>query len=199
MKYIILTFILGLIVFVSVKGCFYPTSYRAFIPKSLDSEYKEFERFSQQELGRVLYARPLTEIEKNCLNKNDFYIKTNRYGIKSKDMDMFVGIEFIYSAERLVYVYIKELGYYGGWNKWKFNLFILPNTTQRNYNSIESITINNSQIMQNKEIIGNLKIGDKLDRSYTYDYLNILVLENLLDKPSYLNHFEENYDYFEDL
>ncbi|MCW1361112.1 hypothetical protein [Campylobacter sp. CCS1377] len=112
---------------------------------------------------------------------------------------MFVGIEFIYSAERLVYVYIKELGYYGGWNKWTFNLFILSNTTQRNYNSIESIIINNSQIMQNKEIIGNLKIGDKLDRSYTYDYLNIIVLENLLDKPSYLNHFEENYDCFEDL
>ncbi|TKX33252.1 hypothetical protein [Campylobacter taeniopygiae] len=199
MKYIILTFIVGLIVFVSVKGCFYPTSYRAFIPKSLDSEYKEFEKFSQQELGRVLYARPLTEIEKNNLNKDSFYTITSRYGIKSKDMDMFVGIEFIYSEERLVYVYIKELGYYGGWNKWTFNLFILPNTTQRIYNSIKSVTINNSQIIQNKEIIGKLKIGDELDGSYAYVYLNIIVLKNLLDKPSYLNHFEENYDYFEDL
>ncbi|MBZ7965060.1 hypothetical protein, partial [Campylobacter sp. 2457A] len=148
---------------------------------------------------RVLYARPLTEIEKNNLNKDSFYTITSRYGIKSKDMDMFVGIEFIYSAERLVYVYIKELGYYGGWNKWTFNLFILPNTTQRIYNSIKSVAINNSQIIQNKEIIGKLKIGDELDGSYAYVYLNIIVLKNLLDKPSYLNHFEENYDYFEDL
>ncbi|WP_194146018.1 hypothetical protein [Helicobacter bilis] len=48
------------------SGCsiYYPTSSKAFIPKSLDSEYKEFKKFSQQELGRVLYARPLTEIEK---------------------------------------------------------------------------------------------------------------------------------------
>ncbi|MBZ7965056.1 hypothetical protein, partial [Campylobacter sp. 2457A] len=147
---------------------------------------------------RVLYARPLTEIEKNNLNKDSFLRREKQYRIDNKDM--FVGIEFVYlkggmpRGGRTVYVYIKELGYYGGWNKWTFNLFILPNTTQRIYNSIKSITINNSQIIQNKEIIGNLKNNKKS----VYEIYDI-VIENSLDKPSYLNHFEENYDYFEDL
>ena len=114
-------------------------------------------------------------------------------------MDMFVGVEFIYLKTRVIYIYVKELGYYGGWNKWTFNFLLLPNTIQRNYHSIENIAINNSQIIQNKEMIGNLKIDDKLDSSYTYAYLNLIVLENLLDKPNYLNHLEENYDYFEEI
>lgn len=200
MFYIVLGMFMILFVYLA-SGCsiYYPTSYRAFIPKSLDSEYKEFKKFSRQELGRVLYARPLTEIEKNNLNKNGFYIRTNRYGIKHKNMDMFVGVEFIYLKTRVIYIYVKELGYYGGWNKWTFNFLLLPNTIQRNYHSIENIAINNSQIIQNKEMIGNLKIDDKLDSSYTYAYLNLIVLENLLDKPNYLNHLEENYDYFEEI
>lgn len=44
-----------------VKGCAYPTSYHAFIPKALDSEYKEYERLCQEEIGKVLYARPVGE------------------------------------------------------------------------------------------------------------------------------------------
>lgn len=50
-----------LIVFFMIKGCSYPTSYRAFIPKTLDSEYKEYQRLCKEEIGKVLYARPMGE------------------------------------------------------------------------------------------------------------------------------------------
>ncbi len=50
-----------LIVFFMIKGCAYPTSYRAFIPKALDSEYKEYQRLCKEEIGKVLYARPAGE------------------------------------------------------------------------------------------------------------------------------------------
>ena len=197
MKYTLLAIIVACVVIFVASGCsiYYPTSYRAFIPKSLDSEYKEFKKFSQQELGRVLYARPLTEIEKNNLNKDGSSICSNRYGIKHKNMDMFVGVEFMYLKRRVTYIYVKELGYYGGWNKWTFNFLVFPNTTRRSYNSIDSITIDNSQIIQNKEMIGNIKIDDDLGRSCS-NYMNFTLLKNLLDKPNYLNHLEIDYDYF---
>lgn len=50
-----------LIVLFMIKGCSYPTSYRAFIPKALDSEYKEYQRLCKEEIGKVLYARPAGE------------------------------------------------------------------------------------------------------------------------------------------
>ena len=87
------------------------------------------------------------------------------------------------------------MGYYGGWNKWTFNFLVFPNTTRRSYNSIDSITIDNSQIIQNKEMIGNIKIDDDLGRSCS-NYMNFTLLKNLLDKPNYLNHLEIDYDYF---
>ena len=191
MFYIVLGMFMILFVYLA-SGCsiYYPTSYRAFIPKSLDSEYKEFKKFSRQELGRVLYARPLTEIEKNNLDEDSFRRIEKRYRIDNKDI--FVGIVFVrLIGGRTVYVYIKELGYYGGWNKWTFNFLFFPNTTRRSYNSIDSITIDNSQIIQNKEIMGNLK-KDKSRANEIYD----IVIEGSLDELDYLNHLEMNYDYF---
>ena len=52
-----------LIVFFMIKGCSYPTSYRAFIPKALDSEYKEYQRLCKEEIGKVLYARPVGDVQ----------------------------------------------------------------------------------------------------------------------------------------
>ena len=185
--------IIGVLVAIFLFGghsIYYPTSSKAFIPKSLDSEYKEFKKFSQQELGRVLYARPLTEIEKNNLDEDSFRRIEKRYRIDNKDI--FVGIVFVrLIGGRTVYVYIKELGYYGGWNKWTFNFLFFPNTTRRSYNSIDSITIDNSQIIQNKEIMGNLK-KDKSRANEIYD----IVIEGSLDELDYLNHLEMGYDYF---
>ena len=105
MVYVIIGVLVAIFLF-NQCSIYYPTSSKAFIPKSLDSEYKEFKKFSQQELGRVLYARPLTEIEKNNLNKDGSSICSNRYGIKHKNMDMFVGVEFMYLKRRVIYIYI---------------------------------------------------------------------------------------------
>ena len=57
-----------------IKGCYTPTSYRAFIPKSLDSEYKEYERLCKEEVGQVLYAKPVQDV---------------RSGAKLEDMFLF--------------------------------------------------------------------------------------------------------------
>ncbi|WP_334088709.1 hypothetical protein [Helicobacter typhlonius] len=44
-----------------MKGCSYPTSYRAFIPKALDSEYKEYERLCEISQKGIVYSRPLPQ------------------------------------------------------------------------------------------------------------------------------------------
>ncbi|WP_245945899.1 hypothetical protein [Helicobacter didelphidarum] len=55
----------GILVILLASGCsiYYPTSYRAFIPKQWDSEYKEYERLCKENIGKVVYARPITQEE----------------------------------------------------------------------------------------------------------------------------------------
>ena len=62
MLYIIAGIVVLLFVYLA-SGCsiYYPTSYRAFIPKQWDSEYKEYERLCKEEVGKVIYARPVGE------------------------------------------------------------------------------------------------------------------------------------------
>ncbi|WP_334088670.1 hypothetical protein [Helicobacter typhlonius] len=74
-----------------IKGCSYPTSYRAFIPKALDSEYKEYQRLCKEEIGKVVYARPITqeEFEKmKALNakKIGYYFFSFKYILVSKSI-----------------------------------------------------------------------------------------------------------------
>ncbi|RDU59793.1 hypothetical protein CQA53_11225, partial [Helicobacter didelphidarum] len=56
----------GILVVLLASGCsiYYPTSYRAFIPKQWDSEYKEYERLCKENIGKVVYARPITQDER---------------------------------------------------------------------------------------------------------------------------------------
>ncbi|WP_236096713.1 hypothetical protein [Helicobacter japonicus] len=68
MKYIVLAIIGIFILHVMCGGSiYYPTSYRAFIPKALDSEYKEYQRLCKEEINKVVYARPITQEEKATL------------------------------------------------------------------------------------------------------------------------------------
>ena len=60
-KYILLGIFGILITFFMIKGCSYPTSYRAFIPKALDSEYKEYERLCEISQKGIVYSRPLPQ------------------------------------------------------------------------------------------------------------------------------------------
>ncbi|HEB9343433.1 TPA: hypothetical protein RZK37_001751 [Campylobacter coli] len=120
MKYIILTFILGLIVFVSVKGCFYPTSYRAFIPKSLDSEYKEFERLCKEEVGKVVYARPI----KHGIKLEDlFNLPSTSVRRVALSRHMYMLIENVTTREdEIFYLHIAGFEYYTGWTRKSFSM-----------------------------------------------------------------------------
>ena len=212
MKYTLLAIIVACVVIFIASGCSvpYPASKRAFMPNFLDPQYKEFKKLSQKEIGRVLYARPLTETEKSNL-KDGFERRIDRYAITSKE-NMFVGIECVSSKERIVYIYIREFGYYGGWNKWTFNLFLLPNTVRRSYYAIDRVKIKNSHIIQNKKIIGDLikdvprfyivvetpldkpKFNSYVGRRYSYD----IEIKSSLDELKYLEDLRRNYDYFKD-
>ena len=65
MKYTLLAIIVACVVLFIASGCavYYPTSYRAFIPKQWDSEYKEYKRLCRENIGKVVYARPITQEE----------------------------------------------------------------------------------------------------------------------------------------
>ncbi|RDU59031.1 hypothetical protein [Helicobacter sp. MIT 14-3879] len=65
MIYIILAIFGFFILYVICGGhIYYPTSYRAFIPKQWDSEYKEYQKLCKENIGRVVYARVITQKER---------------------------------------------------------------------------------------------------------------------------------------
>ena len=187
--------VISLFVALLFSGCSipYPAEKRALIPRMLDSDYKEFREFAKQEIGRVIYARPIENAEQH---KNEIYISKGQFAAsKDKDLRLYVGIDFVWLERELVQVYIAELGYYGGWRKWTFNFFIFPNTTERIYIGKHKAEIDESQIMQNKEIIGNLQMSvDKIIKQYYLKEEGII--ENLLDKPQYLNEISTYYKDF---
>ncbi len=89
--YIFLAIIGIFILYVMCGGSiYYPTSYRAFIPKALDSEYKEYERLCKEEIGKVVYARPITQEEfekmKALHNAKVEYYFSSKYVLISKSI-----------------------------------------------------------------------------------------------------------------
>ncbi|WP_300718700.1 hypothetical protein [Helicobacter sp. UBA3407] len=90
MIYIVLAIISISIVSFMIKGCSYPTSYRAFIPKALDSEYKEYQRLCKEEIGKVVYARPVGDVQQKMfllaadIKLNDV-IKITLGAVKGRD------------------------------------------------------------------------------------------------------------------
>ncbi|MWV66388.1 hypothetical protein DCO58_01500 [Helicobacter saguini] len=77
-------YILGLfgifVVFIANKyGIYYPTSYKAFIPKQWDNEYKEYERLCKENIGKVVYARPLAKEKKEELINATWYGRYSPY------------------------------------------------------------------------------------------------------------------------
>lgn len=91
-----------LIVLFMIKGCSYPTSYRAFIPKALDSEYKEYQRLCKEEIGKVLYARPAgegTRVEDIRFGFSDFLVSDS---IRLK-------IVSVLDRKKIIIIYIYKL------------------------------------------------------------------------------------------
>lgn len=62
-----------------VSGCslYYPTSYRAFIPKQWDSEYKEYERLCEASKKGIIYSRPIPQYIQ------DYYTTMQKTGFKN--------------------------------------------------------------------------------------------------------------------
>lgn len=175
-------------------GLPYPTEKSALIPRMLDSDYKKFREFAKNEVGKIIYARPIDNAK---TLQNELYISKG-YFAASKDLRLYVAIDFVWVGCELAQVYIAELGYYGGWRKWTCNLLIFPNTTRRIYIAKHKAHIDESQIMQNKSIIGDLQMDiDSIRKQYALNEEGII--ENLLDKPQYLNKISRNYEDFMEL
>ena len=116
MLYIVLG--IFIIFFVSLaSGCsiYYPTSYRAFIPKSLDSQYKEYERLCKEEVGKVIYARPVWEgvkLENLDSRYRKFYKLSNNISVEIGTVD----------SPQLIYIFISGFRYYTNWTRKSFSM-----------------------------------------------------------------------------
>ena len=106
------------IVFI-VSGCsiYYPTSYRAFIPKQWDSEYKEYQRLCKEEVGKVVYARPVpkgTKLE-DLFNLPPIPVALSRH--------TYILMERVETREdEVFYLHIVGFQYYTGWTKKSFSM-----------------------------------------------------------------------------
>lgn len=119
MAYWILGIFIILIVLIANNSIYYPTSYRAFIPKQWDSEYKEYQRLCKEEIGKVVYARPVGE------------------NVKLEDMDSryrkFYKLSENISAEirtvtspQLIFIFISGVRYYTNWTKQSLSMHDSP-------------------------------------------------------------------------
>ncbi|RDU59791.1 hypothetical protein CQA53_11235 [Helicobacter didelphidarum] len=131
----------GLIISFVLNNCAipYPASIRAFIPRFLDSQYQDFKQFAQKEIGRVLYARPVSpQTIQHYKNTDDLERSLNNGQCREfKINNIMVEICFVFGGfdadAEYKYIYIADIGYYRGWKQWQFNLFVLPSTLERIY------------------------------------------------------------------
>ncbi|WP_334086510.1 hypothetical protein [Helicobacter typhlonius] len=106
-----------LIVFFMIKGCSYPTSYRAFIPKALDSEYKEYQRLCKEEIGKVVYARPMGD----GARVEDIHLAFP-YFLVSDSIVLHIVSVASRESEGIVYIYIENFEYYTSWTEKSFSI-----------------------------------------------------------------------------
>ena len=120
MLYIALGIFIIFVVYLA-SGCsiYHPTSYRAFIPKSLDSEYKEFERLCKEEVGRAIYARP---IKQEGVKLEDLFNLPYSYFSLSRHIIMLAGRVETKQEDEPFYLYIAGFQYYTGWTQKSFSM-----------------------------------------------------------------------------
>lgn len=190
-KMTIIVSILGILVVIFIFfGCSipYPAEKQAFIPRFLDSEYEDFKKFAKQETDRILYARPIPEQEREKYIKQEYHlsVKIDKYKIANNKM---ISIYYIYDENvKCIYAYISGFGYYGGWRKWTFNFFILPNTTQKIY--IYPIAQKNIEYVKQMALENSKTIGDFIENNKTER------INNIKNKPAYLESIDVNYKDF---
>lgn len=180
-----LNFLLLVVFLINACSLPYPAEKRVLIPRFFDQDYKNFKKLAEEETGRVLYARPILDSEKDSLRSTSRIFKINPNTI--------VQIHYIYTAtnykSEYKYICVGKFGYYWGWRKWTFNFFIVENTSERIYTyPIEGIKLEEAKqkAVENKSIIGRLK------PNYNRNNNGLLWFE----VPSYLENLDESFDGF---
>ena len=193
--------ILGILVAIFlINGCSYPTSYRAFIPKSLDSEYKEFERLCKEEIGKVVYARPVGE----GVKLEDLDSRYRKFYKLSNNISVEIGTV---NSPQLIYIFISGFKYYTGWTKKSFSMhddskkyiiyepFLFGKNGKKERNMFdkkereviakeESLTIK-KMAFNNKEYIGEDDILQEHSRIYYETYMSQIFKEAIYAKSSH--------------
>ncbi|MCX2683787.1 hypothetical protein OQH60_07880 [Campylobacter sp. MIT 21-1685] len=182
--------IFAILIIVMIKGCYYPTSYRAFIPKALDSDYKEFQRLCKEEIGKVVYARPVGEgVKLEDMVYLDFEIPLGEFvslilgSVKEVQHDYY-------------YMYIAGFRYYTGWSG-KTYIIVFDTTKQyiecepllygkdwkEEYAIIKNIAFNNKEYIgkEYEEMIFNPNISWKTVIDKYYEKQQILKQRNSND------------------
>ena len=155
MKYTLLAIIVACVVIFIASGCavYYPTSYRAFIPRILDSDYKEYQRLCKEEVGKVVYARPVMEDVKledmDSRHKELYKLSNNILVVKGS-----------INSPELVSVYIAGFYYYTSWTQKSFSMhddsknYIICEPLLYGKDWEEEHEILNKMAFENKEYIG---------------------------------------------
>lgn len=177
--------ILGILMAIFINGCSYPTSYRAFIPKSLDSEYKEYERLCKEEVGKVVYARPVPKETK----LEDML----RLEIETKIGDSIAVIigEVKIKHKEYYYLYVAGFKYYTNWTKKSFSMhddsenFIGCEPLILGKNWKEELAIMEEIAFNNKEYIGEDEILQEHSRIYYETYMSQIFKEAIYAKSSH--------------
>ncbi|MWV62409.1 hypothetical protein DCO58_04380 [Helicobacter saguini] len=169
MKIIYILGLFGILVIANKYGIYYPTSYKAFIPKQWDSEYKEYERLCKEKIGKVVYARPILDI------KSVDY-QTFMWFLPNKRIIPQVLVVSDLISKKVVYIKIVGFHYDTSWSSFYIEWFIMPHT-EKNYIGcdIENIA---SHISPIKQIIGENFDDEKGFSSYDWYMLKILFGEN---------------------
>ncbi|WP_334095622.1 hypothetical protein [Helicobacter typhlonius] len=176
-----------LIVFFMIKGCSYPTSYRAFIPKTLDSEYKEYQRLCKEEIGKVLYARPAGE----GARVEDIHFAFP-YSLVSDSIRL--RIVSVSDEKKIIYIYIQAFEYYTSWTKKSFSMHSDHKQRIRcrpfedfkeEYDIIEKIASKNKEYIGDEMIVKEMRKIYHMDYASSQKYISQVFKEAINAKSSY--------------
>lgn len=164
----------------ALNGCDYPTSYKAFVHRSMDSDYKEYERLCKENLGKVVYARA-----RQNLTTNNIKTKSFMWFLPNKQIVPQVVVLSDSSTARAFYIKIIGFHYDTLWNKFYPELFIMPHSETKylycGANLEDSINEIKQEAMNNNSDIGEIFDDENGFDSYTPYMLKILFKEKSND------------------
>lgn len=178
MIYILLGIFGILIAFFMIKGCAYPTSYRAFIPKALDSEYKEYERLCKEEIGKVVYARVQQGIEIQDIEEKNFM-----WFLPNKSIVLQMLVLTNSKTKREFYMKIIGFYYYTKWNRFHPEFFIMPHYKRHYiYKGVDLNDVNYANVVKDilfEAMANNQNVGKDFNdesgfSSFDDDIINVL-------------------------